>query len=233
MDEAVARVLSQLENVPALYLVGIKGALLQQILDNTPISKSVMRLNVEPCDTNYNIATIISNLPKLTSFSAEVGPAISLEDALLISEHSSLTDLYLQDFGITDEVAEVLFMNERLLELVMPNNEITGECLQIAAYNQTLTKLDISNNYKLEQQYIEEFVTNNTSLTALYIEGGIKISRSFYKALYENTTLIHLSCTTRDGKEHSAAKRIVRRCHNMERLVFYEFSGETEEEEDE
>ncbi len=192
-----------------------------------------MRLNIEPCDSDYNVAAIISNLPKLTTFSSETGPVISLEDALLISEHQSLTDLYLEDFGITDEVAELFFMNERLLELVIRENEITGECLQIAAYNQTLTKLDISNNYKLEQQYVDEFVKKNTSLTALFIEGGIELSRSFFKALCENTTLVHLRCTTVDGEEHIAAKRVVRRCHNMERLVFYDFSGETEEEEDE
>ncbi len=204
-----------------LNMEGVSGDLIQKMFDGTPICNSLTSLIIDTSDDNYNMPEILNRIVNLEYADIKHWRDITVEDAIVLHNHASITDLTLQECNMTDEVAEVLFTNTKLQTLTIGHGLITGTCLKVAAYNNTLTRLDLWYNNSLEQKYLQEFVAKNTTLEELHVEETVLLDGSFWDYFKTNTTLHAFTAAFKDEVMPFFTSNVLRYCPNIVQLNAY------------
>ncbi len=195
---------------------------LPALLLDAPMLTNLMYLDLVRISKHVKfdvIETIVNGCPHLLELGIAEYENVTLKHAIMLLQHPSIIDLTLRDCEITDDIAEVLFTSDKIRYLCLGGNRITGSSLRVAAYNYTLDSLSLWYNKKMEGKYIVSFVTQNTTLLELHVEGTCELDLSFVDSLKLNSTLTALRCTFKDEIQNTAVQQIINECTTIQRLV--------------
>jgi hypothetical protein len=203
----------------AIFTIEAHAVVMHRILES-PLSQRLITLELLVYDGDaLDIIKILQNTLKLNYLYIEKCN-MTLEDALALQSHPSLREILIRECKVTDEVMEILLLSETLESISIGHTLITGTCLSVAQYNNTLKELHVYDCTELEIDHVYNYIANNSTLTKLNLEGGPELDSDLWHALKDNTVLSSLYCPMHDSDQDRVVLDVLKYSTNLTKLSF-------------